>query len=155
MARRSASKSDSEGRQQAEISIQARHESFARDKRYHKTMEELLGRIDLLLEHSQRLIDILHMIANHVQPPLPLPIMAAGVIFVIIPARFAAAWTCGPLGQFRARASQRPRPKRHICFQACPLYRVGRDYTFPLQIDPDHLYHVPDPLMRVSEVQFP
>jgi hypothetical protein len=35
-------------------------------------MEELLGRIDVLLEHSQRLIDILHMIANHARPTLPL-----------------------------------------------------------------------------------
>jgi hypothetical protein len=57
--------------------------------------EELLGRIDRLLEHFQRLIDLLDTIASYIKPPLPLPIMAAGVLFAIygrIPARLAAAW---------------------------------------------------------------
>ena len=65
-------------------------------KMYHETMEEaLLGRIDRLLEHFQHLMDLLDAIASYVQPPLPLPIMAAAVIFAIngrIPARLAAAW---------------------------------------------------------------
>ena len=65
-------------------------------KMYHETVEEaLLGRIDRLLEHFQRLMDLLDAIASYVQPPLPLPIMAAAVIFAIngrIPARLAAAW---------------------------------------------------------------
>jgi hypothetical protein len=57
--------------------------------------EELLGKIDRLLEHFQHLMDLLDTIASHIRPPLPLQIMAAGVIFAIfgrIPARFAAAW---------------------------------------------------------------
>ena len=65
-------------------------------KMYHETVEEaLLGRIDRLLEHFQHLMDLLDAIASYVQPPLPLPIMAAAVIFAIngrIPARLAAAW---------------------------------------------------------------
>ncbi|KAK3938588.1 hypothetical protein QBC46DRAFT_439973 [Diplogelasinospora grovesii] len=52
-------------------------------------LEELLGRLDGLL-------DRLDTIASNVQPPLPVPLMGAAVLFVFcttVPARFAAAWS--------------------------------------------------------------
>ncbi|KAK3940921.1 hypothetical protein QBC46DRAFT_433210 [Diplogelasinospora grovesii] len=52
-------------------------------------LEELLGRLDDLL-------DRLDTIASNVQPPLPVPLMGAAVLFVFsttVPARFAAAWS--------------------------------------------------------------
>ncbi|KAK3935191.1 hypothetical protein QBC46DRAFT_358439 [Diplogelasinospora grovesii] len=52
-------------------------------------LEELLGSLDGVLER-------LDTIASNVEPPLPVPLMAAAVLFVFCttaPARFAAAWS--------------------------------------------------------------
>jgi hypothetical protein len=58
------------------------------------TTDELLHKIDDLLDHFQHLLGLLETIASHVRPPLPLPIMAARVIVALygcIPARLSAA----------------------------------------------------------------